>query len=163
MPFGPGVRHVAILGIAQPCPKCGHPSQIIPGTYDATQDGLNVLIDPSISPDALAAIKHLALRLKNAEITPEQAKKEAEKISPKLGKLFDISGWSDQAKATLYAAVIAAATAVSVAKMTSTPKETTIINQIFIEQSVSRKNKLSSSTTIPNKSIPFPKPRPKGN
>lgn len=101
------------------CPICGGDSEIIPGRYEAKVDRLNILIDPSISPAALLAIRNLALAVSLGHISPAEAKKEAEKIHPKAGKLFDVANWSDQAKATLYAAIIGATAVITAARIWS--------------------------------------------
>src|SRR5262245_53187045 len=99
------------------CPVCGASSEIIPGHYQARADQLNLLIDPSVSPSAVAALRSLAMAASTGKITAEQARAEAEKIHPKAGKLFDVQNWSDQAKATLYAAIIAAGGAITAARI----------------------------------------------
>jgi hypothetical protein len=57
------------------CPICGGDSEIIPGRYEAKVDRLNILIDPSISPAALLAIRNLALAVSLGHISPAEAKK----------------------------------------------------------------------------------------
>lgn len=144
------------------CPTCGGSAEILPGRYDAAGDRLNFLMDGSISPQTLAALRRLAERLQRNEITPEQAKTEAEKIAPKAGRLFDVADWSDGAKATLYASIIGAIALVAAAKLSvsggSNPPP------IAIEQTVEsamdrQKERLRNSTSLPY--IPIPTPRPK--
>jgi hypothetical protein len=143
------------------CPVCGRDSEIIPGRYEAKSDRINVLIDPSISLSALVAIRNLALAVSLGRISPAEAKKEAEKIHPKAGKLFDVANWSDQAKATLFAAIIGATAVIGAARIatTSSNKDSPII----IERVVDRKKDdlLATSALRPIEKIPLPKPRPK--
>jgi hypothetical protein len=80
---------------------------------------LELLLHPSISPDALEAISEIASRLKQGEISEEDAIEQAEQIAPGSSKLFNFSEWSDQAKATLLAGVIAATGAIAAAKIAS--------------------------------------------
>ena len=139
------------------CPRCGRGSEIIPGVYDATQKNLNVLVDKSISPEALGALRRIIERLQQGEISVHQARAEAEKISPNVAKLFDIANWSDQARATLYAAIIAAVAVVTAAKIASGPSQTIVIQPI-IERIIERKSDLLSSSSLRTKK-PSPKPQ----
>jgi hypothetical protein len=102
--FAVGAK-VNISGCSTSCPKCGTPSEIVPGAYDASLQTINVLVDPSISNDALAALRKLINRVETGEITPAQATVEAKKISPKLGGMFDPSTWSPEVKAAAIAAI----------------------------------------------------------
>jgi hypothetical protein len=158
-----GVSNIGFVNVATNCPQCGGRSKIIPGIYDSTLNRLNVLTDPSISPQAFAAIRELVQRLEKGEISPQQAKTEAEKISPKLGKLFDIVNWSDQAKATLFGAIIGAVAIVSATRIASSPTQIVNVNPVIIERVVERKKSdlLSSSALKSSGAIPLPKPRPK--
>lgn len=142
------------------CPTCGVDSEIIPGRYETKTDRLNMLVDGSISPQALAAIRDLAEAARRGMISAAEAKKAAEKIHPKAGRLFDVKDWSDQAKATLYAAIIASATAIAVARIAHTPSQTVIMQQVT-ERVVSKRNLLSSSMLSDSTKTPLPKRRPK--
>jgi hypothetical protein len=154
------------------CPRCGRAMEVIPGRYEeGVANQLNILIDPSISPEALEAIRRLAERAKAGKITPEEAKQEAEKISPKAGKLFDVANWSDQAKADLYAAIIKAtgaiiastAAVIVAAKMASSPAPSVTVNiQPVIERIETRKETLRGTTShTPPGHLPKPKPKPR--
>ena len=140
-------------------------SEIIPGIYDATQDDLNILLDPSISPEALGEIRRIAERLRQGEITVPQAKAEAEKISPKAGKLFDIANWPPQAKATLYAAIIGATAIIAAARMASSPDPTVIvqpvIERVMQAEKPSLKNDLKSTSAITPPKVQIPRRKPK--
>jgi hypothetical protein len=144
----------AFVGCETNCPMCNAMGEIIPGTYSKTAEGLNVLLDPSISPDALAAIRDIAERARAGKITPEQAKSEAEHIKPGLGKLFDIGNWSDQAIATLYQGVIVAVGAIIAARIALSPSpniEVTPIVERVIERVIEpqvTKNHLRSSSSL---------------
>ena len=159
--LGAEVTNTTFIGCAASCPKCGHVSEIIPGVYDPTIDGLNILIDRSISPESLAEIRRIAERLQQGKISVPQAKAEAEKISPKAGKLFDIANWSDQAKATLYAAIIGA-TAIVVATRMASPPNLTVIVQPVIERIIEKekpnlKDDLKSSSAFVPPKTPIPR------
>lgn len=130
---------------------------MLPGRYDAVGSHLNILLDESISAEALGKLKGIAERLQRDEISPAQAKAEAEKVTPKAGKLFDIADWSDTAKATLYAAVIGAVALVVAAKVSSgggAPAPQSV--ERIIEPQADR---LRDSTALSY--IPIPAPRPK--
>ncbi len=165
--FNIGARATAsFIGSVTNCPECSHKSEIIPGTYEATADRLNILIDRSISPEALGEFRRITERLQQGKISAPQAKVEAEKISPEAGQLFDIANWTDQAKATLYAAIIGAVAIVVAARMTSSPNQTVnvqpVIERVIQEEKSSLKNDLKSSSAItpPKKPIPKRKPKP---
>ena len=146
-------------------PGCSRRCEIIPGVYDATLDGLNLLIDPSISPEALSAIRRITIRLQNGEISAPQAKAEAEKISPNAGKLFDIANWPPQAQATLYAAIICATAIIAAARMASSPDPTIIvqpvIERVIQEERPRLKDILKSSSAIMPPKVPIPRRKPK--
>lgn len=125
--LAPGSK-LNIQGCIQTCPQCGAPGEILSGVYQAGSDRLNVLLDPSISLQALGALRKLVERAQAGDITHDEAKKEAEKINPKVGRLFDVANWSDQARATLYAAIIGAVAYIAAAKITSSPTQTTVVN-----------------------------------
>ena len=148
-----------------PEPECSHKSEIIPGVYDAAADGLNVLIDPSISPEALGEIRRIVERLQQGDISVPEAKAEAEKVSPDAGQLFDIANWSDQAKATLYAAIIGAVAIVAAARVASSPDQTvnvqTVIEHITQEETPTLKSILKSSSAITPPKTPIPRRKPK--
>ncbi len=164
--IAPGAS-VGVLGCIITCPQCGTPSEIIPGTYlahtnQAGVDRINLLIDPSISLPALGAIRKLAERAQAGEISAEQAKREAEKIHPKAGKLFDIANWSDQAKATLYASVIGAVAIIAAARIASPPSQTTVIHPVVAERVVAKPDALPLRPNAPKHGkAPQPKRHPK--
>ncbi|PBC01232.1 hypothetical protein CK220_27305 [Mesorhizobium sp. WSM3860] len=133
-------------------------SEILPGRYELVGDRLNVLLDGSISQAALTALREIVERLQRNEITPVQAKAQAESIVPKAGRLFDIANWSDTAQATLYASIIGAIAIVAAAKLSSSGSAPP--PQIVIENVIDRqKDVLRDSTSLPY--IPVPTPRPK--
>lgn len=121
--------------------------EIVPGKYEAFSNHINLLIDPSISREALEALRKIALRAKAEKITPEEAKQEAEKVAPGAGRLFDVANWSDQAKATLYASIIGAIAVVGAAKLASS---TTTVNVVpTIERIVERPVYIPKSVKAP--------------
>jgi hypothetical protein len=155
----------SFIGSATNCPKCNRTSEIIPGVYDATVDRLNILIDRSITPEALGEIRRITERLQQGKISVPQAKVEAEKIPPDAGQLFDIANWSDQAKATLYAAIIGAVAIVVAARMASPPNQTVkvqpVIERVIQEEKPSLKNDLESSSAITSPKTPVPRRKAK--
>jgi hypothetical protein len=139
--------------------------EIIPGVYDATADGLNVLIDPTISLEALGEIRRIIERLQQGDITVPEARAEAENISPKAGKLFDIPNWSDQAKATVLGAIIIAIATVEAARVASLPTQPVIvqpvIERVIQETNPRLKNDLKSTSAITPPKTPVPRRKPK--
>jgi hypothetical protein len=161
--FAPGAT-LTMINCSTNCPVCGTSSEILPGQYRSESDRLNVLLDPSISSAALAAIRKLALAVKEGRIDASEAKKEAEKIHPAAGKLFDVANWSDQAKATLFAAIIGATAVIGAARITSTANQPTKPPYIVVEQVIELKkndflstSSLGSSTRKPQLSKSRPK------
>jgi hypothetical protein len=155
--FGAGSKAIFSNNVTR-CPQCGSQSEILSGQYSFGLDGLNILADGSNSREFLLAIQRLAERAKRGEISPEQAKTEAEKLSPSAGKLFDVRNWSDDAKATFYAAIVIAVGTIIAARTTPAPTQTVTVQSIEYTGSLP-KQKLKSSTAITP--IPTPKPRPK--
>lgn len=116
------------------CPRCGGPSQIIPGTYEGVSDRIRLLRDANFPLLVLGSLRKLAEQVEAGEIAAADAKKKAEQIHPKAGKLFDVRGWSDQAKATLYASIIGAVAVIAAAKIATSPSQTTVLNPTVIER-----------------------------
>lgn len=123
--IGPGAGGT-FIDCKTSCPACGQMSEVVPGTYHAHADRINLLVDRSISPEALAALRRIAEQAKANQITPEEAKEKAEKIAPGAGRLFDVGNWSDQAKATLYASIIGAIAVIGAAKLAGSTTNVTV-------------------------------------
>jgi len=137
---------------------CGRACEFIPGEYDTTTEKLNVLIDPSISPEALAALKDIIEKVLDGKLAPELAEAAVRKIAPKAVGLF--KNWTRAEVIALAAPLLAAITAIVIAK--TTPPATTIVNvqpviEIVVERS--RHGWLSSSSLS---KTPLPRPKPKG-
>ena len=98
-----------ILDCATNCPTCGRQVELLPGLYEADGDRLNFLLDPSVSDAALAALRKLLIAVQAGEITPEDAKKEAEKVHRGWGTLFNFSKWAPEVRGALVASLITAA------------------------------------------------------
>lgn len=86
-----GVSNFGLVGVSTNCPVCNRASEIIPGIYDAAYGRLNVIVDPSISPEALTALKNIVERLQRDEITSRQAVEEAAQIDPRFGRALLIA------------------------------------------------------------------------
>lgn len=150
---------VTIAGVVINCPRCGRESEFIPGRYEATADHLNVLIDPSISVEALKALQALAAAVQTGKMTPAQAKKSAAQIHQRAARLFDVANWSNEAKATLYAGVIVAAATLLAARMA---QPQTIVNvQPVVERAVQR-SELMTTTAHTQPPLPHLRPSRKG-
>jgi hypothetical protein len=102
--------------------------------YKGGVNTINLLLDPSVSLQALGALRKLAERAQTGEISVQDAKREAQRIHPKAGRLFDVADWPGQAKATLYGAIICAVGAVAAAKIATAPSQTTVINPSAFER-----------------------------
>lgn len=147
------------LRVKVPCPTCFDFCEVLPGEYSFEAGHLSLLLDESVSPEALKAILDIAARASRKEITAEQAKQEAEKISPKAGRLFDIADWSDNAKAVLYAGILNAAAMLAPHLMGSGKEQSSAPATVVVERVIDRqKDVLRDSTALPY--IPIPTPRP---
>ena len=165
--IGSGTKGLYLQHLAVDCPVCGRSSEILSGVYRSNEDILEILVDSSISPEALTAIKRITERLQRGEITVPEAKAEAEKISPKAGRLFDIADWSDEAKSRLYSAFLIAIGAIAVAGITRTalsPRQTVnvhpVIERVIQEKKPSAKDWLRSSSAYSTPVVPIPHRRP---
>jgi hypothetical protein len=99
--LGSGARGLA-FGNSTICPKCGSSARVIDGSYETFGDRLNVVLSPSVSPEAQRALAALIEQVQKNKITLEQAEAQAAKIDPGFKRFFDgIADWSDQARATL--------------------------------------------------------------
>jgi hypothetical protein len=145
--LGPG-SSVTITGCSTDCPACGAKSEIIPGNYQALSDCINLLLDASISPQALGALRKIAELAEAQKISAEQAKHEAERVVPGGGRLFDVSNWSDQARATLYASIIGAIAVVAAAKLSSCSSPNVVVHPT-IERIIERPIHIPSIANMP--------------
>lgn len=164
--FGEFNRNISYVGCTTSCPKCGRRSEVIPGTYNPAADGMNILLDPSISAEALAAIKIIAQRAVAGTITPAAARAEIEKIEPRAASVFDFKSYSIGDKLAAFALLISLVDAAANLRAADPP--TTIIhNQTVVQQGwdpppppdLAKKTKKPGSGT--KKSGPVPRPKPK--
>lgn len=98
-----------ITNCATNCPRCGGPAKVLDGTYAAFEERFNIALAPSVSPEALAALFGLIQQVQAKKLDLPKARRKAERIHPGLGRIFDIGNWSDTARATLFAGILAAA------------------------------------------------------
>jgi hypothetical protein len=84
--FAGEMQEVRFNNVSVNCPQCGRMAEVIPGRYDSVLGRLSVIVDPSVSQDALAALRGIAERLQREEITPNEAAAEAEKIDPSFAR-----------------------------------------------------------------------------
>lgn len=121
--MAPGVN-LTIAGVSTSCPICGQISEILPGAYRSLKDGIDLLLDPSISAHTLAALRSIVEAASKQTISINEAKRQAEKIMPGSSRLFN--GWSDQAKATLAAGILSAMAIIAAAKLSASTINVTI-------------------------------------
>jgi hypothetical protein len=139
------------------CPKCGGEARILDGTYTAFADRLQLILDPALPEEARRALLALVEKVKDRTLDLEQAKSEAEKISPKAARLFDIAEWSDGAKAALFGSVLMAGATLAPTLAPMPEKPSVVINQNF--NLVGPKEQLrpkfkSSSSLTPTVALP---------
>ena len=154
---------VNIKGSVINCPVCDRMCEIVPGEYKTDDNRLNILIDQSISLEALAALKNLAIQVRDGKKSPEEAAAEAQTIAPKAARLFDFANWSDDAKAKVVVAIIGAITAIAVARM-SEPSQTVVnvtVNPVIESIIETEKRKLKRTTSSQTGRPVLPRPKPK--
>lgn len=142
--IGAGAHNITFKDVGVSCPICGKPSEVIPGTYDFTTERLGLVVDPSISPQALRALKSIAERLQEGEISPNEAAKEAATIDPKFGSALivaaKIGAWAITAVLALIAVYLqiqsnGASSAEKAAILEALTKQTAVLEQIAAELS----------------------------
>ncbi|MEJ5081060.1 hypothetical protein [Ochrobactrum sp. MYb379] len=150
-------KNVSFDGGVVQCPTCRKPSELISGSYTSIGDKLKLYLGPSVSMEALKALRDIAVRLQRDEITSQQAKHEAEKISPRFGGIFDAKNWSKEVKAAICAAIISSF-GTAVANKLTTPSTPTITVQPVIERVIERH---ITDLKYKPRYVPIPIPRPK--
>ena len=118
------------------CPRCNGHAVLLRGTYKAFQDRFDMFIDSNISNEAKLAVLGLIKDIQDNKISLQDAKDAAEKIDKRLSSLFDLSDWSDVARATLFSGIITAFSALTVAAATVfgpylAPSPTVIVQSNF--------------------------------
>jgi hypothetical protein len=138
------------------CPRCGRLVKVLDGTYAAVGDALNAVLSPDVSLEARAALMRLVVSVQEKRLGLDEAKRQAEQISPKLGKIFDISEWSGDARAAflgsvmLTIATLAVAGATVTAPLFSPAPVVQVINAPPPQPATgSRRRDLLSSTAMP--------------
>lgn len=111
---------VTLKGNAVTCPRCGQMAKIIDGTYSAYKDRLDIVLDPSVPQEARDALLALVKEVQANRLSLSEAKHRAKKINKKFGKIFDVSNWSGEAKATLFGSILMAGAALVGAAATLT-------------------------------------------
>lgn len=138
---------VTFNSILVDCPICRRVVEVLPGEYTSTPDGLNVLLDPSISKEALNALKRLAERVAEGEVSPEEADAEAARISPRLKGFFSRIDWPNQ----IVGAAVAAAITLAAARLPTEPStpQTVINNPVTINYTLEKSALLNSTCPAP--------------
>jgi hypothetical protein len=154
--FGQNAKRAVLLGLTYSCPLCRTASEVIPGEYSMYRDRLNVLIDPTISVDALIALRNIVVRLQRGELTAEEAEREATKVVQNFGDLLNFRTWPPEARAIVIAALIAAIGSIISAR--STPPDVTTLNIHPVTERISESPKEPSRKRA-RVSKPRPKPR----
>jgi hypothetical protein len=148
------------LGNTTVCPQCGRTAEIIPGQYDASTGGLKIRIDPSISADALVAIRNIAERLKRDEITPEEAEQEAAKISPAAANLFNLGKFPKSIRDTIINAIITSAITLGGNALLDSGSTYNVTNNINIINVVAEPKKWNPADLVRNTNMPKPRLKP---
>lgn len=96
-----GEGNISFAGCGTTCPVCNGKSEILSGRYEYAKDTLSVLLDKSVTPEALKALLEIVTNLDQGNITPLEAHEEAVKLSPAFSGLFNPSSWSGEVKAAI--------------------------------------------------------------
>lgn len=153
------------IGNKAGCPVCHNPSPILSGTYREIDNTYRVIEDGNFTAEEIRQILSLIEKARRENLTQDQIKEEAAKVSPKIASFFDIANWSDMAKATLLTAVLGSLTALGVAAMARNggPQPATT-NNIFITNVVREIQAPATYQVAPpvSEKPPLrPRPRPK--
>jgi hypothetical protein len=107
--WGFSVAHGTVSGCVTNCPKCGGEARVIDGTYEAYADRLHLITSPDLPIEIRQALLALVREVHEGKLTPEQAQRKADEISPKFRGFFDFLGWrSNQARAILIGSLVTA-------------------------------------------------------
>lgn len=148
------------------CPVCGEFIPVLSGDYTAIDNTYRIINDGNFTDSELRAILDIINRANAQNLTQDEVRAEAAKISPKVASFFDISNWNDTAKATLLSAVLGGAAILGAAVITSSapsPHPPSVTTNVFIEKVVQgliaaappRRPVISSEPPL------RPRPRPK--
>jgi hypothetical protein len=147
------------------CPHCGGDARFVNGTYEAYSDRLHLILDANIPVEARRALVALVEKVRDDAIDLKQARTEAEKISPKAARLFDIADWPAEAKAALYAGILVAAATLAAPRLSPAPERPpVIINQTFSPPGPRKelRQRFTSTTALtPIPRLPTPNPHRK--
>jgi hypothetical protein len=111
-------RKISIESNLVTCPKCHQSAPILDGTYSSFAGRLEVFLSPTVSLGARVALLELIVAVQEKRIALADARKQAERIEPRLAGIFDIADWSDQAKAILFAGILGSVATLAVAAAT---------------------------------------------
>jgi hypothetical protein len=81
-------KNITVRNSGTNCPRCGGYAELASGVFNATQDAIEVLSGPDSTRAIVEAFKGITERLKQGEISKDQAIKEAEEISPKYATVL---------------------------------------------------------------------------
>ena len=98
----PGLTDIYIEDNVTRCPKCGNDAWPLNAVYDTVDDKIAIRLYPSEPPEIREAIAGLIAAVQAGRISLGTASREADKVKPGLGKLFDVSEWNDMARATFF-------------------------------------------------------------
>jgi hypothetical protein len=150
-----GGSSITFVGCVANCivQGCSRNCEIIPGRYRPSDKGrLDLLLHPSISTEALAAINAIAVQLRDGVISPEEAEAKVQEVAPAATGLF--AGWTRAEKISATGLLIAA---LALLKPSAAPS--VVVQPPVIERVIERMPDWMSSSALPR--VPMPKPRPK--
>lgn len=168
-----GPVKVVMTGCETNCASCGRMCEVLPGEYEFAGERLNLLLDNSISSEALKAVRELAEKVQAGEITEEEAVKEAKKVAPGLSALFRFSDYSPEARAHILGAIITSVSIITAAKIATPPtqnvnvvadvpqvEESYDLRPLTVTQSMRLLKNAASIPALRMPMQPIPKPKP---
>ena len=87
---GPGTVQLSMWNNTVNCPVCGNPKAVISeGIFNVTNETIEIVSAPEITRAMLAALKKISEQAATAEISEEQALKQARAISPRYAGVLE--------------------------------------------------------------------------
>lgn len=130
--FGLGTGST-VIGCSTDCPDCGKIVEVVSGTYEGDRSHLSLLLDPSVSREAVRALRAIAAAANRGEISPKRAQEMAEQVKPGWGVFFDPRRWSESTRAAALSGLLSATGAI-LGSMTSSSPDVHVYNTTVVQQ-----------------------------
>lgn len=92
--FGRGsvTGEISTSNVSEDCPHCGGRAQVVEGIFKVADDVITILSAPEMTKRSLEAFVAAIEKARQVKSTPAELAREAEKISPDLGRLVRDAG-----------------------------------------------------------------------